>query len=408
VAGLSTRLELFNFLLSSCICIGIIHTNNFYDLRPKDLFSHALMKSKQGIESAQSAAYAGRIRRKWLFFGAALLFIGLNCVGVGVAIMMVRARRAQTATSSENAGSTAGPPNSLQSNENMLDNQTITSNDPSVFEKDSRLKRSFYGLAYTPEGSQLPECGNSLENIVKDIQLMSQLTTRVRLYGADCNQSALVLEAIRQTKVDMGVFLANYPVPEDPTAYTRQRDLINEALRIYGPDHVLGVTVGNEFLLNYLRAHNATNPNSAIASPAVDMMRYNIQDTRVSLAGLNLPKVVPVGTAEAGSFFNKEILGMVDYGMSNVHAWFANRTIHDAAKWTLKFYEKKNLIPANALANHPEMFIAEAGWPTVCTSSHTVTIALLIQLNFNAGVIRCLKRQQWRFRRIGGKLTDIP
>jgi hypothetical protein len=35
-------------------------------------------------------------------------------------------------------------------------------NDPSTFEKDSRLRQAFYGLAYTPEGSQLPECGNNL------------------------------------------------------------------------------------------------------------------------------------------------------------------------------------------------------------------------------------------------------
>jgi hypothetical protein len=35
-------------------------------------------------------------------------------------------------------------------------------NDPSTFQKDSRLHQSFYGFAYTPEGSQLPDCGNSL------------------------------------------------------------------------------------------------------------------------------------------------------------------------------------------------------------------------------------------------------
>lgn len=34
--------------------------------------------------------------------------------------------------------------------------------DPSSFVLDTRLKKSFYGIAYTPEGSQLPDCGNSL------------------------------------------------------------------------------------------------------------------------------------------------------------------------------------------------------------------------------------------------------
>jgi hypothetical protein len=34
--------------------------------------------------------------------------------------------------------------------------------DPSVFTKDPNLHQSFYGIAYTPDGSQLPNCGNSL------------------------------------------------------------------------------------------------------------------------------------------------------------------------------------------------------------------------------------------------------
>jgi len=97
---------------------------------------------------------------------------------------------------------------------------------------------------------------------------MSQLTTRVRLYGADCNQSALVvsisryrplgnrtnclsdqLEAIKQTKVDMKVYLGNYVLPSDNEPYKRQRDLIKQAIETYGPDHIAGITVGNEFML---------------------------------------------------------------------------------------------------------------------------------------------------------------
>ena len=44
-------------------------------------------------------------------------------------------------------------------------------NDPSTFEKDSRLHQSFYGLAYTPEGSQLPNCGAKLSDVITDIQV---------------------------------------------------------------------------------------------------------------------------------------------------------------------------------------------------------------------------------------------
>ncbi len=83
-------------------------------------------------------------------------------------------------------------------------------NDPSSFTKDSRLHKSLYGIAYTPVGSIMPDCGSELKDIIVDIQvrarltfpgcsangfvqLMSQLTNRLRLYGSDCNQSALVV-----------------------------------------------------------------------------------------------------------------------------------------------------------------------------------------------------------------------
>lgn len=40
------------------------------------------------------------------------------------------------------------------------------------------------------------------------------------------------LEAIKQTQVDMEVFLGNYPIPTDNTAYTRQRDEIKAAIQV--------------------------------------------------------------------------------------------------------------------------------------------------------------------------------
>jgi exo-beta-1,3-glucanase (GH17 family) len=57
------------------------------------------------------------------------------------------------------------------------------------------------------------------------------------------------LEAIKQTKVEMEVFLGIYTVPDDLDAYSRQRDAVMDALKEYGADHVAGVTVGNEFML---------------------------------------------------------------------------------------------------------------------------------------------------------------
>lgn len=83
--------------------------------------------------------------------------------------------------------------------------------------------------------------------MIEDIQLISQLTKRIRLYGADCNVPSLVLEAISKTKVDMTVWLAVWvPQPaDDPTGatYNRQVSEVVKAIQAWGVDHVGGVTV---------------------------------------------------------------------------------------------------------------------------------------------------------------------
>ena len=60
------------------------------------------------------------------------------------------------------------------------------------------------------------------------------------------------LEAIKQTKVNMTVWLGNYPIPTDSAPYVRQRNAIVEALQKYGTVHVSGITVGNEYMLKYV------------------------------------------------------------------------------------------------------------------------------------------------------------
>jgi exo-beta-1,3-glucanase (GH17 family) len=51
--------------------------------------------------------------------------------------------------------------------------------------------------------------------------------------------------------------------------------------------------------------------------------------------------------------------------MANDHPWFANVSIDQAAGWTWEFFEQTNVQPAAALPNHPTMYIAETGWPSV-------------------------------------------
>ncbi|KAH7913798.1 glycoside hydrolase family 17 protein [Hygrophoropsis aurantiaca] len=293
-------------------------------------------------------------RSKLIVIGSLLTVVVLIAVGVALGVTLSK-------KSSSNNSAASSPPG------------TNTA-DPSNFQKDPALKQSFYGIAYTPAGSQLPECGNSLDQVIEDIQLLSQLTTNIRLYGADCNQSSLVLAAIEMTKVNMNVYLGNYPaINDNGTAYTRQKLEIQTAIQQYGVDHVAGVTVGNEFILDYVTDQGSEDPNGTAGDEAAAQLIPYIQDTISMLQSMNLGKTIPVGNADAGSYFNTKVLEAVDYGkkisfcsffMKKIHPWFANQTIDNAAGWTANFFQTTNVAAAEALSNNPKKNIAETGWPT--------------------------------------------
>lgn len=336
-------------------------------LPPKEMSSGSLRPSSSVYDTGPSTwlqeQQKGAKKSKWMIWVTAIVVVALIIVGIVVGVVV----------SNNNKRKVAALEASQSSSEGIV-NQT-NPNDPSTFVKDPRLHRSFYGMAYTPENSQLPGCGNKLADVITDIQLLSQLTKRVRLYGADCNQTALVLEAIKRTKVDMEVWLGNYVIPTDNgVSYRRQRDILKEAIETYGTDHIAGITVGNEFMLNYLGANGGgTEPNGAVGDAGADILLADIQDTRDMLASMNLPKTIPVGNSDAGSYFNTKILSAVDYGLSNVHPWFAPTTAEGAAPWTFEFFENQNVAVANTLPNRPTMYIAETGWPTASSDAQHET-----------------------------------
>jgi exo-beta-1,3-glucanase (GH17 family) len=55
--------------------------------------------------------------------------------------------------------------------------------------------------------------------------------------------------------------------------------------------------------------------------------------------------------------------------MSIVHPWFAVTTVQDAATWSFAFFKETSVDVANTLANKPQMYIGETGWPTADSST---------------------------------------
>lgn len=93
----------------------------------------------------------------------------------------------------------------------------------------------------------MPWCGADLQSVINDINLMSQLTNRIRLYGMDCDQANLTFQAIKLLKVPMEVVLTVW-VDNNQTTYERQRDTLYKVLDEHGTDMLTGVSVGNEVL----------------------------------------------------------------------------------------------------------------------------------------------------------------
>jgi hypothetical protein len=123
-------------------------------------------------------------------------------------------------------------------------------------------------------------------------RLLSWYVLSTNSVGNPFADTGLQLDAIKQTKVDMQVYLGNYPIATDNgAAYKRQRDLILDALKTYGADHVAGITVGNEFILkcvHSLFSHVRPCTNSEIFSYVTDNGNGNSDpNSDVGNAGAN-------------------------------------------------------------------------------------------------------------------------
>lgn len=69
-------------------------------------------------------------------------------------------------------------------------------------------------------------------------------------------------------------------------------------------------------MFSYVTENNIsdTDINGAAANVGAAMLVSFIQDTQSMLQGMNLGSI-PVGTSDAGSYFNNEVLAVCDFGV---------------------------------------------------------------------------------------------
>ncbi|KAF9572604.1 hypothetical protein EC968_009676 [Mortierella alpina] len=286
-----------------------------------------------------------------------------------------------------NEGNNGGIGGGIQSPESIESiyhvNKTIT--------LDPHLKKVFYGIDYTPRGSQEPDCRVNLGQVIEDIKILSQLTTRIRLYGMACRQTADVLRAIEYLGLpEMQVILTLW-VDHNPVNWQKQSrlfwGLIDNDLEIMSNNdgqiaktgkptthspassRIIGISVGNEVLFrNEGKAKSKEFVPVSVLTGYMSEIRSGLAQ-RAATAALSSDAAVvslgrylgeiPVFSSDLGrNAF--QIADQADWIMSNIHPFFAYTPVQEAATWAFANYRTETL-PA---ASGKPAVISEVGWPS--------------------------------------------
>lgn len=280
-----------------------------------------------------------------------------------------------------NSGATKGSSGGSTASDVKADNKDALDADSDEIKKlmnNKDLHKVFPGMDYTPLNAQYPECLSvppSQNNITRDIAVMSQLTNVVRLYGTDCNQTEMVLEAIdrlklKDMKIWLGVWLGNNGTTND-----RQIDQMWALIDNHNnkPLPIKGIIVGNEVLYR----EDLTEAQ----------LVGNITEIKQNLTKHNLD--LPVAVSDLGDKWTADMASKVDAVMSNVHPFFAGVKADVASGWTWNFWQTHDVILTQG-NDKIKQIIAEVGWPTgggnncggtTCVSKTEGSVAGVDELN---------------------------
>ncbi|KAL8872089.1 MAG: hypothetical protein Q9174_002219, partial [Haloplaca sp. 1 TL-2023] len=281
----------------------------------------------------------GRKKLRWIL-GIIIALIVIGAIAGGV-VAGVRASQNSKSGSSSSSQTAAEDDAAGDLDKNSPEIKKLMNN--------PGLHRVFPGVDYTPYATQYPDCMKwppSQNNVTRDVAVLSQLTNSIRLYGTDCNQTEMVLHAIKQldltdTKLWLGVWL-----DKNKTTNARGLASMNDILKRHGADPFLGVVVGNEVL--YREDMTPTELGNVLASVKKNMTALDID--------------LPLATSDLGDDWTAELASEVDVVMSNIHPFFAGKTPDIAAAWTWNFWQDNNVVLTKG--TNKKNVISEVGWPS--------------------------------------------
>ncbi|KAF9100144.1 hypothetical protein BGX29_006765 [Mortierella sp. GBA35] len=226
---------------------------------------------------------------------------------------------------------------------------------------DPNLRKVFYGLDHTPRGSQEPDCRVNLGSVIEDIKILSQLTSRIRLYGMACRQTEDVMKALynkasweEQSRMFWNLIDNNLVM--DASTSTGDIALHEQAVRSADTitiskvaSRIIGISVGNEVLF---RKEDPTKKKEHVPLETLDgyiqEIRRGLRDRAMAAAQLPSPIYSALG----------QQLDQIP-ALSNIHPFFTYTSASEAADWAFANFKDETV---KAARGKPAM-ISEVGWP---------------------------------------------
>ncbi|KAL0474826.1 endo-beta-1,3-glucanase [Neurospora intermedia] len=335
IGGLASRNESGNVSGYTPIKNNVQMTDAIHAASP---YKPGFVAEKPGWNSTGKSRSRGK---KWRL--AAILTLGLlvaAAIVLGIVFGVVLKRGGEDKKQGDSAA------DDMQNNGDL----DINSSEIQALMNNPGLHKVFPGIDYTPLNSQYPDCIHnppSQNNITRDIAVLSQMTNTVRLYGTDCNQTEMVIHALKQLKLDntIKIWLG---VWQDGNTTTNDRQLSQmwTILDSYGDKWFKGLIVANEILFR---------KEMTLAS-----LSTLLSDVRTNLTSRGMK--LPVATSDLGDNWDESLAKVSDYIMANIHPFFGGVNAKDAAAWTTTFW--KDHAGTFMKSDKSKNIISETGWPS--------------------------------------------
>ncbi|KAF1988921.1 glycoside hydrolase family 17 protein [Aulographum hederae CBS 113979] len=285
---------------------------------------------------------SGNKRLRWIV-GCIIAFIVLAAIAGGIAGGILGSRAANKDKDASKGESAAQDDGRGDLDKDSAEIKKLLNN--------PNLHKVFPGMDYTPLNAQYPDCMHnppSQNNVTRDMAMLSQLTSAIRLYGTDCNQTEMVLHSIDRLgiKSDMKVWLGVWLGNNETTNDRQLRDMWS-ILRKHGADPFKGVVVGNEVLFR----EDLTS----------DELGTILADVKSNLTDMNID--LPLATSDLGDNWTPTLASEVDVVMSNIHPFFGGVEVDQAADWTWSFWQNNDIPKTQGMTGKTHV-ISEVGWPS--------------------------------------------